>query len=68
MISAPSPEITVHKTDLIDDAGVGSQVTLKFVYPDGLVARVHLSADEAQVLAIQCQLVAADIKPDLVMK
>lgn len=60
-----SPEVYVLKTDHTTREGVTSVVTLKFDYPDG-PAYVHLTADEAQVLGIQLELVAARVKPELV--
>ena len=61
-----SPQVTVVKTDHADRTGVTSFVSLKFVYSDGHVAYVHLDADRAQVLGIQLELVAAEVKPELV--
>ena len=62
-----SPEVTVHRTDHIGDGEVVSRVTLKFVYPDGRVALVHLTADKAMELGIQMEFVAAEVKPELMV-
>lgn len=61
-----APEVFVLKTDHITNTGVTSAASLKFVYPDDLVAYVHLSADQAHTLAAMLLLVAADIAPELV--
>ena len=65
-MTVAAPEVFVLKTDHIDDTGVTSAASLKFVYPDDHVAFVHLSADTAQTLAAMLLMVAADIQPELV--
>ena len=65
-MNTPAPEVYVLKTDHIDNHGVASRVSMKFVYPDDLVAYVHLTAEQAQVTAAMLMMKAAEIQPELV--